>query len=147
MRGQEGRSVRHVAIHQNDEACGGFHENSAPTDVGDNAVCLLTALKPGGKVSQTCYDPKKFSTITVKEAVGEVELALMELTFKGDGKPTAIVIKNPKLFGLDPSTASPAWYTNIIKSFSKLFGSGPSAKTPTESTNTCKCDPQDKQEL
>ncbi len=91
-----GHSVRHIALHKDQHGCGVFHEDTANEAIGDQPTCILTALTPGGDVTQTCYDPKNPTAMTLKKIEG------IDLNFQDDGKPVSIVIKNPQLLGLNP---------------------------------------------
>lgn len=93
----KGHSVRHVGLHSHSRGCGSFDEKLAEMNLGDKPSCLLTAFKPDGPVTQTCYNPENPSVVTVKEING------LSLSFTSNGEPVSIVVNDPKLLGLDPS--------------------------------------------
>jgi hypothetical protein len=99
-----------------DTQCAYFHEHDTKVLLGDNAVCQLSAVVPGGPVSQTCFDPKHPTVITLKEADG-VEL---EFPKDHDGKPISVIFRKPVQAGLDPAATAP--------------------------TPPCKCDPKDEKD-
>lgn len=92
-----GQSVRHAGLHLGGHAsCGYFGEAPAKYTLGDKPACLLTALTPGGEVTQMCFDPQNPETLTVKPVEG------ISLDFKDNGgQPVSIIIKDPSKFGLD----------------------------------------------
>lgn len=80
--------------------CGGFRKTSETTQLSEKAICLLTALHPQGPVTQTCFDPANPSHIIAKTTEG------IEMDFQPDGNPVLVVVRNPTLFGLNPSADS-----------------------------------------
>jgi hypothetical protein len=85
-----------------DAQCAYFHKHDTKVDVGPDAVCQLSAVVPGGPVSQTCFDPKNPTVITLKEADG-VEL---EFPKDHDGKPISVIFRKPIQAGLDPTATA-----------------------------------------
>jgi hypothetical protein len=98
---QPGQSVRHVGLHllyggSHSASCGHFSQASAKYELGEKPACLLTALRPGGDVTQMCFDPNNPETLTVKPVEG------ISLNFEDNGgKPVSIVIKDPSKLGLN----------------------------------------------
>jgi len=101
-----GQSMRHIGLHLNDKSgCGTFNEASAQYGLGEEPICLLTALKSGGDVTQMCFNPNQPESLILKKNND------VSLTFdSNDPRPVSIVIKRPKEIGLDvgPDIPSPA---------------------------------------
>ena len=92
-----GMSKEHIGMRFQGRECGYFHEGTAKSDVGEDATCLYTALKPGEEVTQLCYDPKNPESLVLMKAE-DVELKADEsMVFKEDGNPISFVIKRKAL--------------------------------------------------
>lgn len=121
---ETGQSVRHIAVHAFKESCATFHEQTAELGIGENPICVLTALRPGGEVTQTCFNPQNPVAISLKEAKG------IELDFNKDGQPTSIIVRNPKMIGLNPYPKEPQ---HQVESQEEL---------QSEETCHCECKPK-----
>ncbi len=95
---KSGQGMRHIGLHLkgNKGSCGGFHEMTTDYDnLGEEPICLLTALKSGGEVTQMCFNPKQPESLTLKSSDAS-------LTFdESDGRPFSLIIKDPKSQGLN----------------------------------------------
>ena len=93
-----GETGIHVAAISSYNECGYFppHEKN-PTTLEGNPICVLTAIKPGGEVTQICFDPTNPGAVTLKvnEDFG------LNFEDNGDNKPVSLIIKNPKKVGLN----------------------------------------------
>jgi hypothetical protein len=93
-----GQSVRHIGLHLRGlgGSCGTFHEMTTGYDLGEEPICLLTALRSGGDVTQMCFNPRQPESLTLRRNEDA------SLTFDdSDGRPFSLVIRDPKKQGLN----------------------------------------------
>jgi len=95
---KSGQSMRHIGLHLRDNrgSSGTFHEMTTGYDLGTEPICLLTALRSGGPVTQMCFNPNQRESLTLRRNDGT------DLTFDdSDGRPFSLVIRDPKKQGLN----------------------------------------------
>lgn len=107
---EPGESVQHVGLFKHFTGCGIFRKVDSNFNLGDEPVCMLTSLNPGGSVSQVCFDPAQPESLVLKPAPEGIILE-----HSGD-QPASIIVKNPEKFGLDikPEYAEPCQIAEVI---------------------------------